>query len=519
MEKQSLTMNSSAQPLKKREKKKKKNKGVQKRVILAAANLPIPQSEKALFLGELSKVHLKQAADYLMCLFNPAECHTRYPDSTPRETFVIPSELTFTIPINIDTTSDSGRFAMAVQPTLGNLSDPTFYKISLVKPTSGPGGTWPTNLTIADSFQSIVGLRDVRLDPFYSTLTQQSLAVVSLAGGPGASVHIPFGTAVTEISGYGLSVGYTVAAGYGIFRLPVGTYAVTIQIVVGSGDDPRIILDPGPNTVWIPQFYNNSTGSVTTDEVGTLTGYLTIGDVDSSFTVSYASGTLVSANMMLATTFDDNASLATSDDFGILQGYRPVGMACLVKYVGTSLNDGGSIAAAYVPADTLRSQYFTQNLVSPQGNLSSWENLSLIGGQSGYVGAIRTGAYVWWSPQSEKDWQINKPSEWSRYIPPSLVISGVFSPGSGATGPQAPLQATVWTVYEGVTTSQLFDKQTVGAMTSVNDAAKLVLAHLNHAMENPGHSRLTEFLKKGVNFIAKNKSWLGPMASALAGLL
>jgi hypothetical protein len=468
----------------------------------------IPRNEQDRVSRMIESTEDQLVAKYLACLVNPKGMMSRVPDSFPRPTALVRSISTFEIVCNVDGTSNSGRFSAAIQPTLGNLGSVEAYKIALVDSSAG----WPTDFTDPASFVSVINGRDVRLDQFYQTLTQPPLGsstLVSSAAGTGA---IPFGAAVTAQSGYGLNYNYDPLTGR--FSLPIGIYMISAMFTTPTGPhDANPVLNVHGGAVFIPEYDDYTDDAVSRPNVGAIAGYVSIPRNNATFSFTVVDPVVLTANLTLATTFNDNTNLITPDDGGVVAEYRPVGMSALATFIGPVLTNGGIISTAYVPGNTLQTQYFTQGIVSPQGQLANWENLALVPGS--YNGKIENGTYSWWAPESTRDLNFNSPSRWSALIPPALIVSGAYQPGSGTTGLQVPIRLEVVTVYELVTTSQLWEQSPLVGSSAAFDRANREMAAADHAMANAEHSN---FFKDFLSGLGEVFGWVGKAAPFLGEL-
>jgi len=145
------------------------------------------------------------------------------------------------------------------------------------------------------------------------------------------------------------------------------------------------------------------------------------------------------------------------------------------------------VSAAMLPAGASESQFFGSSL-NPNGDLDSWENLAQIPGS--YNGPLTEGAYVWYSPADNDDVAMYTPNDALEHKYPTLCIAGQLA--SGTT--MAPLTSVmvgrleVCSVYEGISTSQLYDSQMMLGSQAIMDTVNRHLAVQPHSMQNKKHT-------------------------------
>jgi hypothetical protein len=214
------------------------------------------------------------------------------------------------------------------------------------------------------------------------------------------------------------------------------------------------------------------------------------------------------------------AGVAPNLDYGSCKQLRPVAMSCLASYMGPMLTNGGNIAAAYVPGDTCATNFFTNNALADQGNFTAWENLSLIPGA--YNGPIKDGSYTWWSPEDVTDLDFMSPTNSLNKQYPCIIVSGQYQPGAGA-GSQLCIRLEVVTVYEMVTTSQLWESDVLVGTQAHMDQVNLMLASQPHAMPNATHMEWIRKIGRGIGnalrFVNNNKGWIVPAVTTIASLI
>jgi len=445
---------------------------------------------------------------------------SRIPDSFARPTALVRSIITYNIPAYIDGTSNSGRFSVAIQPVLGATEniDPKDWKVALVNST----GTWPTDFTQINSFTQIGGGSDLRVDPFFPTLTQPIPGYLKgVSSTPGNSGPFDLGTTNFSVdAGYSINIGFSIGTGgsAGRWYLPPGAYVVEVTI---ANANPTTISITNSNPTNLVMMININ---ATTNPTNTFV--LNVQNPGEWFRIAQNVLTSTAVHVSISTTL--TASGGAPTDYGLVTQIRPVAMSALASYIGTTLQDGGDIAAAYVPGGTLESNYFTNaSANSPLGCFEFWEALSKQ--PTSYNGPIRDGAYVWWSPEDYEDLQMAKPSGIDDHNFPAIIISGQFLPGPYVAPPSTVpvIRLEVVTVYEFVTNSLLFETAASMGSQAMMDTASMALFGQPHAMPNAMHMKWLSDLAKGIRsgigsgarFISRNADKLVPLIGTVGSLL
>jgi len=457
--------------------------------------------------------------EYVGMLMNPKYYMRRYMDPFARPTALVRSISTFDVPCYLDSTINSGRFSVAINPTLGNPdgNSPISWKQALVDGQ----GPWPVDFTTPDNFIQVLGGRDLRVDPFYSPLTQPGQGFLyARAQTPASATPFAAGTSSTAVQDPSLGIAYTIVASTnGVWYMQPGSYLVSIAV-----------SNPAPTTITVSSF--GADGASIGEELNqvlsvnpTWVGLINVATVQQGFEIHLSNNTSTYIGVFFSTTLSANGGAPS--DFGAVSQIRPLAMSCLASYIGTTLQDGGMIAAGYVPGGTLDSNYFTTaNGAGTQGNYTNWENLSLSPGS--YNGPLRDGSYVWWSPEDVVDTQMLKPSRSAAHEFPALIVSGQFNPNATTLDVTVPVvRLEIVTVYEFVTNQQLWEVSTCVGSSADMDLANKLLVGQRHAMTNKIHLKwLSDFFKEvgsGIGsasrFILKNAPKALPIIEGLGAAL
>lgn len=503
----------------------------------------------------------RKIRDYLGTLVDPKGAvfenrEPRIPDSWPRATATARSVMDIDVPIFYSAThADSGRFFAAIQPFLGSIAAPNQYKIAISDGSFADVHGWK-NTDWADklAYLSNVGGRDPRLDLHYNNLTQTFKGEYRIEDtGVSQPSPKPFPEAATapyengSASFMGGLLGNTASiqmlqTGGGVknrWSVGPGQYQVffTARATTTFSAGPSMTLHTGNAADFVKDL---EVGFLSTDAstavysanitvhasvVVQLTADLTSGayvfPIISFVPISY-SGAMQSGTAP----FGINPGSYTTSNSGLTQQYRTVSMSVLATFVGSSLTDGGQIACAYVPGNTLNELVYTKSPNNSIGGLQNWESLAQVPGAMN--DRLRTGCYAWWSPEDMNDIAFRVPDEYLTATPPGLLVAGQYSltnPPSVDTTFQGIVRLEVVTNYEIVTESQLLPSTTMCGSVDIIDSVNRIIAEqgAKHAMQNADHkSWLGNFwdgVKQGFGEVVGVAKQVLPIATSLLGAL
>jgi len=204
-------------------------------------------------------------------------------------------------------------------------------------------------------------------------------------------------------------------------------------------------------------------------------------------------------------------------DYGPVTSIRPVAMSALASYIGPLLTNGGNIAGAWLPSQSLNAQIIT-NVAGggSQQNLMYWESLAKV--PESYDGPIKDGSYVWWSEQDITNTKFYSPSASLAVDYPILAVSGQWNPGS-AVSSAATIRLEVVTVLEFTTNSLLWESEHCVGSVAEMDSTNKMLAGQAHAMPNGKHMDwIKSMIGKASGAYKNNKTWIDPLAKTLGTL-
>lgn len=490
--------------------------------------------------------------DYVRTLVDPKNNIARVPDGYDRATAVFRSISSFSIPISTDA-YNKGRFSFCVQPKFGDLSDPTHYHAAIANPGNVTALTTTWDQIAWSAPGSYIGYNttnamgsDPRVDEnaVYLTTQAPSFYGVNFGGAnltagilvdplPASMTILPDSTAPTINFYTPASPGNIGPLTEGVILLPYGDWNVNITAKFQiNGTDTFEAINIGSSTflggVTVIGITQNSTptpSSATTYvvtasvQVASSPGHqqlaLVIASVQNGIGGAVAPSahvTQVSATYLNITSANFTSSSVYSDG-GVVQEVRPVSMAVLVTYMGTLLNDGGEISMCYVPYKTISNNYFATNNAGV-GQLQLFENLRSI--PEAYNGPIKDGAYGIWAPYTGDDNSLVAPGTMNATQYPGIICSGVFSPDATVGATQQTMRVMLYTTYEFVTTTTLFETQKLIGSQNMVDQAHGAIKRMTFCCANKSHENFITRAISGVrDFYGKNSSWINPMAAGL----
>lgn len=503
----------------------------------------------------------RKIKDYLGTLVDPKGAvfqnrEPRIPDSWPRGTATARSVMDLDIPIFYSaTSSNTGRFFVAVQPFLGSISSPNQYKVAVSDGSFANVNGWNnTDWSNKNAYLSNVGGRDPRLDLHYNSLTQTFKGDYRIEDGGVSqpapkpfpeSANAPFENGSTSFVGgllgntasiQMLNTGPAVANRWNIGP---GQYQVMFSCLATAtfSAGPNLVLHTGDAADFVKDL---EVGRLSTDSTAAF--YMANLTVHANITVQLnaplTSGTYVfpiisfvpisfSGAMQSGTApYGISSGAYTTSNAGLAQQYRTVSMSVLATFTGASLTDGGQIACAYVPGNTMNELVFTQSPNNSVGGLQNWENLAQVTGAMN--DRLKTGCYGWWSPEDTNDIAFRVPDEYLTATPPGLLLAGQYSltnpPGVDTTF-KGVVRVEIVTNYEIVTESQLLPSTVVCGSVDIIDSVNRVLAEsgAQHVMQNAQHSSwLGDFwsgFKQGLGDVVGVAQKVLPIAGTIVGML
>lgn len=502
----------------------------------AATNSGIPKSQKGLY------------DTYLRCAVDNSHCESRYPDSFPRKTAIFTSTSPFTVPITIPSGESEGRFSFAIQPIMGDITDPTHYQAAVVNIPSGTAANYDnSDFSAASSYSTLFNGRDVRVDingPFLANGSQTGYHASTVVANPALAQPNPGSTTGQNFVGPSVGVmGFDPVFGNlnvlynadGSFTLPSGSYTLELksQLTLSDNTQPpniRVALVSPDSTAGDPSILRTSVTAATSYVAGTPFNITSLFFISTQKPQKFYASVVTGLNVGIAANKISNMtnqifvmpgpSLAAPG--GIIELIRPVAQTVLVSYMGARLTDGGRIVSAYVPRGLLETNYFSPAPNAPFGALQKVENLAAL--DDVYDGSIRDGTYAWWSKFDDQDSDFLTIPEMNAKQWPAIVVSGIYNPGQVVTGVNDNVRVIVWTTFEIITKSTALDSQVCAGSQAIIDRVNQSLANQPHCLANGFHLEwLGNFLKtatgSALDYVVKNPATVAKLAGTALAFL
>lgn len=412
--------------------------------------------------------------------------------------------------------SSSASFGYVVQPKLGNINATADgqYKIAyLTWPTAVSLGTF--DLTNPNTFATDIGGVDPRVDNNITTLTSPSPVsfFCNFGGNIGGTGYFSgFKTINTEMS-KGLSPTFAnnnqVKLTAGLFLIDVFVDAQSPNGAFSNGLDPTIVGGTITTTI------TGQNATFVRSDSGHTQWYqfsvYALGDCVITFPTTFN----VAYDTYLSIVSTSTGKFSPPIDYGAIKKMRPLAMSVLTSFTSSTLNNGGNIASAVVPGDSLNDNVFINNSMK---NWLNWTQLaSLIGS---YSGRVSEGNYTWWAPQSPADSILYSPSSSNAYTYPSIIVAGSYSTLSPTTGPVSIGRVIIDTIFEYSTTSTVFEIQPMVGSAAMVDAIQNIVHTCPRVMSNPDHlAYIAKWAKLVTKFVATNASTIGMIANGLSNLV
>lgn len=502
--------------------------------------------------------------DYLASLISPATTTCRIPDAYPRPTACFTTIQSFDVPIYNDNYSN-GKFSFCAQPILGDTTTPSHYQLAVSNNEyfNSNSISWDdVNWSNANSYITTNGQgKDIRVDPnsgvmttppptFYGTTfnvgTSTDLAPNVLLSNvvpqtnkfADSTTTFPLTSPGNPNPMFSVPNGVPAYSG-GAVLLPFGDWAVTVSAkfqataVPASGYAAINFLNYGPNAGQIyfagiqqPQTVISTTG-VTLTVAATMqvvsspgSNILSFGICSDQVGTSSTSTSLISGTVSACTVTISPANFATSAAYlsgGIIEEIRPVSMATLVTYQGTTLNNGGEITINYLDNNLIANNFFQTN----SGGIGQLQNINVLRTTPGnYDGPLKDGAYCIWAPYQNNDMSFYNPVSMNSHGYPGIVCTGFFSPDAAVASASSVLRVFLYVNYEYTTKYTCIETKTIFGSTAVLEEALLILKASQFACQNRQHlQKIRELLRKGWQFYKTNASVINPALASLAGLM
>lgn len=466
----------------------------------------------------------------ILNFINPDTKQYRYPDSVTNPTNLLRSIREYLVYANFDGTPNAGRWSVAIQPSIGSLTDLSLFAVAIVDSSAG----WPSDVYKASSYVSSVNGQDPRLDTTLLELLQSKTGAyafdsqfsnyATIVGNDGFMLN-PANGATTLLSSLKVStepiagsktfngVGTATVINASYWDIPPGTYSWTIVeaaiptfagtasfsgwLAIDASDSllGRIESDGvtttgyfSTNAYFINEFNVQAPGTSGLALLESVTMNIRIKQGVRIIPYIRTGGGTPSYVMLNVFSFVSSvvdSRLASFDNSQMVSSLRPLGMSALYTNILPDLYAGGELVAYSAPSGDVRNLYAQPNSL---GVVQNWEQLALLNkGNLMYDGQQKDGTFVFTQPWSDADLLLRTPDDFQAHPYQGIIISGQVSAGASLTGSQAVGRLRVITTYEYVTDSPIF---TPKALVGDGAEAGRVLSFLSavqHALPNNKH--------------------------------
>lgn len=452
----------------------------------------------------------KVVKDYIRCLIMPSEgTAVRIPDGKSRASVLAATYNIFPVKGNYEATTsdtDQGRFFWAFTPTPLNFiySVTPRTLVPMLWPT--PGGTQATGFSMSEYVQAAFALT---MDPSLKWDPNQALIETpTFLDGPVSeelseddSHLIPFAKAHPDVLAHvrknprlrnhsvsavtqHFECEQVVSKTRTILSSPKATSAQRDRAIMEYADakrqQARIMASPNTNA-----------------------GYIYYQDGDAPFLTG-------SGN----TAYNNTQEPTTEFQQGTARSLRAVAQSVWFECVATEFSDGGSVAITFLPADSLIGNVIPYSPGSAgsqtwgKGPLQNWENHARLplqnngsnrGPGTTYIGKFGQGAFAYWVPESDVDYNFLPPVQHAGTPMPMIVVAGQNGGGTGgATDPGIVANIHVHTVYEYQTDEPDVDAEPSPQVPGGLDWVAGVMRNFPQAMSNDSHVKWWQYVLRAI---------------------
>lgn len=503
------------------------------------------------------------------CMIYPDAYGYRLPDEVTQPTNLYRSLREFSLTANMDGSINAGKFSFAVKPTIGSTQEPFQYQVGIVDSSSG----WPTDFSVAASYQQSNLQSDPRVDPILAQLTTINCGcyVSTNNGGPftGSTLNFqcnlwgdttasfvntagvttrthanslfPWGTSLNVVN----VISYVMNPGVYLVHPSLtssGVYSTTGNLgilLIGILDGKTGVLKGAVTLAssGAPEFYGTATSKIYLPnswygQVYNVNQSL-IEDITAAVQLSQGEELVLGFEMLagqtislysnrLTITATTYPGLSSIIDNGSIVKLRPVACACLVTCTLPELTAGGNIVGYSAPSGDIDNYYY--NSSSVLGPYQEWQNLARNNkGINTHDGNFKDGTYVWTQPWDKNDTLLRTPTEMLVYPYQGIIVSGQVNPTVQLTGNVEIGRIRISMIYEFVSDSRLFLGENCFGSTADLDWVLAFLSTQQHATENVDHmKRLKEIVTKSARFVRNTVPGMMKglqLASGIASLL
>lgn len=454
-------------------------------------------------------------AAFALQLANPfATSGVPYPGEVANDVAIYRMERNVDVPFSSD-----GRFAMCLQPKLGNpnnLAEWQLYQTRSDAP-GWSGGSW--NDAANYVVNSTAG--DLRVDPNYQSIIVSQPARRSYnVANPG--VTIPNITTATyndwDENQYGLSI-VANATGF-VLTIPsmpptaaVLTFIFRTNTVANTAAvAPTVTLTELTRTTVINSTLATSTAG---SQLNVWTEVMDIETNGAEATITVAFAATALNPTINGIYIEMRPQVANSVDNGLWTSVQPVAAAIHLQWVGPTIENAGSVACALGAVNSTASQWLADKQTNCAFRPQFWDTYTqLPSGKDSRTypqGQLKHGAFVSWRPQRPEDRELFKPSVHNATGYAPLYVAGQYNT-TGAIPAGGFLRAMVTIVFQYETPNRLLNTTSIprvysNAITVVENF--LTVLRVPIAGPNGFHEWWTNLIEKAGAFFSDIGGVLG----------
>lgn len=454
-----------------------------------------------------------KAKFYALSQALPSVYQSKIPDGYRRKTAKYHSHRVFEIKTNT-----AGQFAFCVQPKIGNFDDPFHFNVALVLPDALLN---PDDYDFGDvsAYQAFVGGADsdLRVDPNYTALTAQLPSFSHKVSGASGTGALPFSPSVaTSANSYNDHIIYDGGGTNSVFSFPKGNYYIQLMAFLTNGDASsgsvwNITASGGSWTNELNEIVTGTSPAITRSSKGII--YNATGETNKLTISLNGTGVTTATAQMVATSILPNNTFH-DPDHGLISSMRPCAMSVLTSYNGPLLQNGGQIAGALVPGQTLLTNYFANDADDP-GALITWQTIATLN-EAKKDNILAKGNYTTWRQDDQTDFEFFAPSYNTKQEYQGIVVAGTWNPGPGLISTDTVVaRVEIDTVYEIRSEKTLLPKDSYIGSQQCIDLANQYLADLEISTENETHMQL---FKRWFGYVAKTAQVVSEVAPFLLAM-
>jgi len=215
-----------------------------------------------------------------------------------------------------------------------------------------------------------------------------------------------------------------------------------------------------------------------------------------------------------STTYNNTTDGTVEYQQGVARSVRAVAQSIWFECTATDFVDGGSVSITYLPADSLIGNVIPYNPGSAgsqtwgKGPLQNWENHAKLplqnsgsnrGPATTYVGKFKEGAFAYWTPESDVDFNFLPVVQHAATPMPMILVAGQNGGGTaGQVDPGMFANIHVHTVYEYQTDEPDVDAEASPQVPGGLDWVAGVMRQFPQAMSNDSHVKWWQYVLRAI---------------------